>query len=162
MSTETRQAIRQLLETQNTMTLATCEGDRPWATAVFYASDPELNLYFVSDERTRHGHPLQTKNWAAGAIHPDCREWMEVYGVQFEGPVNILEGMARTTALNCYFDKFPEIKTLCEQPRTQNEETIATRLLAAHLYQLKPQWMRLIDNRRHFGCKAEIVLDPPS
>lgn len=158
MNSEIHHAIQQLLETHNTMTLATCEHDQPWATSVFYASDAELNLYFVSDSRTRHGRHLTANQWAAGAINPDCANWSEICGVQFEGQVTELDGVARVTALGCYLAKFSQIKTLFEQPRDNNEETIAARLLAATLYKLSPNWIRLIDNQRYFGYKAELIL----
>lgn len=160
MSTETYQAIQQLLETCNIMTLATCLDGKPWAATVFYVSDSELNLYFVSDQRTRHGQHLQTAAWAAGAINPDCAHWSEIRGVQFEGCVTVLEGMARLRALGLYFTRFPDVKALFEQPKDHNESTIASRLLAAHIYQLCPERIRLIDNRQRFGYKTEIVLNP--
>ena len=159
MTTETHLAIKQLLETHNTMTLATCLDDKPWAATVFYVSDSELNLYFVSDQRTRHGRHLQTTAWAAGAINADCSNWSEICGVQFEGHVTVLEGLARVSALSRYFLKFPDVKSLFEQPKNPDEERIASCLLAAQLYKLSPERMRLIDNRQQFGYKSEIMLN---
>jgi uncharacterized protein len=159
---ETRQAIRRMLEAHNTVTLATCEGDRPWATTVFFASDAELNLYFVSDQRTRHGRNLAISGRVAGAVNPDCGSWAEVRGVQLEGRVTVLEGTTRLAALKRYLTKFPDVSALFERPKDENEETIAARLRAANVYKLSPDWIRLIDNSRSFGYKEEFQLRTPS
>ena len=39
MADELKQQILDYLKTHNTMTLATCAGDAPWAATVFFASD---------------------------------------------------------------------------------------------------------------------------
>jgi hypothetical protein len=96
---KTRKAVRHLLETHNTVTLATCEEGRPWAATVFFASDAELNLYFVSDQRTRHGRCLAAEGRAAGAVNPDCANWTDVCGLQLEGRVRILKGAERLAGL---------------------------------------------------------------
>ncbi len=159
---EARQAIRRLLEAHKTLTLATCAGEEPWATPVFYVSDHELNLYFVSDRRTRHGHNLAASGRAAGAIHGDCGSWADIRGVQLEGRVTVLEGMARLTALKQFLSKFPDVGTLLERPKDTNEATIASRLREANVYKLSPDWIRMIDNSRSFGYKEEIRMRSPS
>ncbi len=156
MKDDRRQAIRRLLETHHTITLATCEDERPWAATVFYASDAALSLYFVSDRRTRHGRHLAASGLTAGAVNPDCASWGEVQGLQLEGRVTVLTGVAHMAALKRYLTKFPEIGALFEKPQDQDEATIAKRLWAADFYKLTPGWIRLIDNRLGFGCKAEL------
>ncbi|MGB5732843.1 MAG: pyridoxamine 5'-phosphate oxidase family protein [Thiohalocapsa sp.] len=151
-----RSAIRELLATHGTLTLATCGPDGPWAAAVFFASDDAFNLYFVSDTRTRHGRDLAVNGRAAGTVHPDCSDWGEVCGLQMEGTVSILDGSARQAALECYLAKFPRVRSLDEQPRDDDEARIASRLRQATLFQLMPERIRLIDNSRGFGFKAEL------
>ena len=158
MSDETRQTIRQLLEGHNTLTLATTDGESPWATAVFFASDAELNLYFVSDRRTRHGCNLAANGQAAGAVSSACAAWNEIRGLQLEGQVTVLEGLARLSALKIYLAKFPDVSSLLERPQDKSEETIATRLREAKIYKLSPARIRLIDNSLGFGYKEEIIL----
>ncbi len=158
MSDDIRAAIRDMLAAHNTVSLATVQDGRPWAAAVFYASDAELNLYFVSDSRTRHGRDMQANNLVAGAINPDCGTWDDVKGLQLEGRVRVLTGAARLKGLGHYLAKFHDVKTLFEQPRDRNEATIAERLKAANLYCLQPDRIRLIDNSRWFGFKEELEL----
>lgn len=158
MSAAARKAISEMLAAYNTVSLATAQADRPWVAAVFYASDADLNLYFVSDYRTRHGRDMQANAQVAGAINPDCGTWDDVRGLQMEGRVEVLTGAARLKGLGCYLAKFHAVKALFDQPRNRNEETIAERLKAANLYRLEPDWIRLIDNSRWFGFKEELRL----
>lgn len=158
MTDVTCDAVRQMLEAHNTATLATTSADGPWAATVFFASDADLNLYFVSDRRTRHGRDLAVRPEAAVAIHPDCGTWAEVRGLQITGRVELLDGPERATGLGYYLAKFHDVKALYEMPRSPDEQTIAERLKAASLYRLTPHWIRLVDNSRRFGFKEEITL----
>lgn len=145
---------------QSTLTLATCGDAGPWAAAVFFASDESLKLYFVSDPRTRHGRDLAQCGRAAAAVHPDCKSWGDIRGVQLEGPVVIVGGAARAAALDCYLSKFPEIRRLYQKPRNDQEVAIADRLRQASLYRLTPARIRLIDNSHGFGQSEELDFDP--
>ncbi len=153
---ETRVAIGEMLKQHNTLTLATSGDEGPWAATVFYASDAKLNLYFVSDHRTRHGRDLESSQSVSAAINPDCGTWGEVRGLQMTGSVSVLSGGARAAGLGHYLKKFHDVSALFKAPRDKNEEKIAARLQAANLYCLAPNWIRLIDNSRWFGFKAEL------
>jgi uncharacterized protein YhbP (UPF0306 family) len=157
---DTHQAIRSLLEAHNTLTLATCDQERPWAATVFFCSDRQLRLYFVSDHRTRHGRDMAANSRVAAAVNPDCSNWGEVRGVQLEGQVEVVDGLERLAALKTYLAKFPDVRAMFERPRDKNEETIGQRLKAANIYRLTPDWLRLIDNSRWFGYKEELRIDP--
>ena len=155
MSDADRNAIRRMIEAHNTMSLATCRDGMPWAASVFYASDKQLNLFFVSDHRTRHGRDIEHNSIAAAAINADCSQWADVKGLQVEGRVTILTGAKRLNALRHYLAKFTDVRALFEAPKDKDEETIAERLKAANMYELRPSWIRLIDNSRWFGYKIE-------
>lgn len=153
--------IRELLAGHNTVSLATDHDGSPWAAAVFYASDEALNLYFVTDLKTRHGRDLHHHARVAGAINHDVGTWGEVIGLQLEGRAVVLEGEARLAALNCYLGKFPDIQRLFDKPRDHNEKIIADRLQRAPFWRLVPSWIRLIDSRHGFGWKWETTLPVP-
>lgn len=158
MTEDDRDAVDRLLAAHGTATIATSGGDRPWAAAVFYAHDADFSLYFVSDERTRHARDIAVRPGVVAAIHPDCRAWSEVRGVQMSGQVQALSGVQRDAGLHCYLAKFPEIRTLLEAPAGDQERLIAARLRTATLYRLRPDWIRLIDNRDGFGRRCEFTL----
>jgi uncharacterized protein YhbP (UPF0306 family) len=158
VTASTRDAIRWMLEAHSTATLATVGEDGPWAATVFYASDADLNFYFVSDPHTRHGRDLEARSEVAVAINADCRTWSKIRGLQVAGRAEILDGAQRAAGLALYLTKFDEVKVLFEAPRTTDEGTIAQRLQSASLYRLTPHWIRLIDNTRGFGHREELVL----
>lgn len=155
---ELRAAARALLAAHGTMTLATTDGATPWAAAVFYASDAELNLYFLSDPATRHGRDLAAGREAAVAVHADCTAWADVRGLQLAGRVEVLDAAARAAGLEVYLARFDDVRRLCEAPEGADEATIGRRLRAATLYRFTPRWLRLIDNRLGFGFRQELVL----
>lgn len=157
-SARERSAVQALLQAQNTLTLATCGDDGPWAAAVFFCSDADCNLYFVSDPRSRHGRHLAARPRAAAAVHPEADHWVEIRGLQLEGTVVILDGAARAAAVERYLDKFPRIRRLYARPSGDQERLIAARMRAASLYRLAPERIRMIDNARGFGFKTELRL----
>lgn len=156
--------IRTVLEAHATITLATSgsspagSGSGPWAATVFYASDPGLNIYFVSDERTRHGRDMSAGSGVAGAINRDVDSWDDVLGLQVEGEASVLDGEARDRALALYLAKFPDVARLFEAPRDEHERVIAARLRSTAFWQLAPRWIRVVDNGQGFGWKLEVTL----
>ena len=152
--------IRELLAGHSTITLATAADGRSWAATVFYASDAELNLYFVSDLKTRHGREMHHDARVTGAINQDVATWDEVIGLQVEGRALVLEGEARLKALDAYLEKFPDVRRLFDRPKDDNEKIIAGRLQRAPFWQLTPSWIRLIDSTKGFGWKWETNLPP--
>lgn len=158
MTADDLASIRRMLESHNTLTLATCSDGRPWAASLFFASDAKLNLYFVSNHRTRHGRDLAAGSAAVATVNTDAGRWTEVKGLQIQGEVSVVEGVRRVAAMKAYLGKFADVRALFEMPKNQDEETIAERLRAANFYALRPSWIRLIDNSRWFGYKRELEL----
>lgn len=145
-----------MLEAHNTITLATCREGEPWAASVFFASDADLNLYFVSDYRTRHARDIGDGSDVVATVNTDCAGWSAVKGLQITGFAETLSGLERMNALRHFLLKFADVKALFEAPKGKDEETIAQRLKAANMYRLKPRWIRLIDNSKWFGYKVEV------
>jgi hypothetical protein len=150
--------VRELLTGHSTITLATVHEGHSWAAAVFYASDADLNLYFVSDLKTRHGRDLHHDARVTGAVNHDVATWGEVIGLQIEGRAVVLEGEVRLKALDIYLEKFPDVQRLFDKPRDANERVIAERLQRAPFWRLTPSWIRLIDSTKGFGWKWETPL----
>ncbi len=153
-----RPDIRRMLEQHNTLTLATVRGSAPWAASLFYASDAEFNLYFVSDARTRHAQDMSVSPHVALAINADVDDWNDVRGLQLEGEARLVEGAERARALALYLAKFASVKALFEMPASADERTIAERLKQADFWRVTPRFIRLIDNGRGFGFRSELRL----
>lgn len=150
--------MQEYLQQYSTLTLATSQGDEPWAATVFFVSDADLNFYFVSDHRTHHGRDMAANAKVAATVNPDCDNWHDVHGVQVGGTASVVEGMQRAKALMLYLKKFPQIDQLYAKPAGEHEETIAKRLKAANFYCIKPDFIRFIDNDKGFGHREEFEL----
>jgi uncharacterized protein YhbP (UPF0306 family) len=148
-----------MLESHNTLTLATGAGGGVWAATVFYASDSSFNLYFVSDQRTRHAREMTANPQVALAIDADVDNWDDVRGLQIEGEAARIDGFERAKALALYLGKFPSVKALFEAPRNPDEETIAKRLKNTDFWRVRPAYIRLVDNSRGFGFRLELRPD---
>jgi uncharacterized protein YhbP (UPF0306 family) len=147
-----------MLEQHNTATLATVGSGAPWVAAVFYASDEGLNLYFVSDHRTRHAQDMAANRAVALAINADVADWNAVRGLQIEGEAGKVQSSERARTLALYLAKFPAIRALFEAPRSSDEVTIARRLENTDFWRVTPHFIRVIDNGRGFGFKLELRL----
>ena len=95
------------IQAHNTMTLATCAGDYPWAATVFYASD-ELRLYFFSAPDSRHCQNLAANSRVAVTIQEDYHDWRKIKGIQLEGAslwwIRLIE---KAKAMAVYARKYP-------------------------------------------------------
>jgi hypothetical protein len=158
VTADAREEIRRMLEAHNTLTLASVQDGMPWAATVFYASDDKLNLYFVSDQRTRHARDMAANPAVALAINADVDNWNDVRGLQIEGVAARVEGAERARALAIYLARFLSVKALFETPRSADEQAIAQRLKNTDFWRVTPRFIRLIDNGRGFGFKTELRL----
>lgn len=158
MSEDLRTRVRRMLAAHGTMTLATTGPDGPWASAVFYAGDAALHLYFVTDPRTRHGANLMADARVSAAINTDVSDWNDVRGLQLEGRAHVLSAAERATGMEVYLQRFPGVRRLSEVPRDDAERRIGERLGHIPLWRLAPSRIRILDNREGFGWKEELRL----
>ncbi len=154
-----RRDIARFLQRHNTLSLATTGAAAPWAASVFFASDAALTLYFVTDPKTHHGQDLKANARVAGTVNADCESWAAIRGVQLTGHAAEVDSTQRDRVRAIYLDKFAEVARLLAEPQSEQERLIGERLAATPFYQLRPDWIRLIDNTRRFGFKQELTLD---
>ncbi len=147
-----RPVLREFLARHSTMALATAgeQDGRPQVTPLFFASDDDLNLYWVSDPDSRHSVNIADWDVVAATLFEETWEWTGIRGVQIEGTAAVLrDDDERTRALAVYKAKFPFVTG-------KFEDLIAD----SDLFVLRPRWMRWLDNARHFGYKQEFRLEP--
>jgi hypothetical protein len=92
------------------------------------------------------------------AINADPDNWNDVRGLQAEGQAARVEGVERAKALALYLGKFASVKALFETPKSADEHTIVQRLRGTDFWRVTPGFIRVIDNSRGFGFKAELKL----
>lgn len=142
-----------LLQAHHVMTLATFDGELPWAAAVFYAHE-DLDLVFLSKPQTRHAQNLTRNPRCAVTIQQDYGDWPQIKGLQAEGVCEPLQGQAREQAIALYGRRFPLVGRAGAAPLA-----IARALSLVAWYRFRPQRLYLIDNSLGFGHRDELVCE---
>jgi len=156
-SSDLRDRIAAFLAGHTTVTLATVgPGGRPAAAAVFYAHDSDLNLYFLSEDRTQHAENLMANPWVAGTIHADGQDWRSIRGIQLQGTAEITSATQAARAAVTYAAKYAFVGALLGG--AGGPRALAGPLARARFWVLRPTWFRLVDNTVKFGFKEELTL----
>ncbi|MGW7492035.1 pyridoxamine 5'-phosphate oxidase [Streptomyces sp. NPDC054786] len=124
-------------------TNATDAADAQGGTAV--GAGPAL--YFVTAATTRHGRALAEPGArVAFTAQRDGQEWSGLTGLQGRGRCRALTGAERAAGWRVYLERFPFVAA-SDRLRDALERTA--------LWELRPDWLRLIDNGQGFGHKEE-------
>ena len=107
LSSTEHEAIRAFLASQSTLALATINADgTPQSAPLFYVSDDDLNLYWLSSPRSRHSVNLTERANVAATIYAAVWDWQAIRGLQIEGRAIAIENEERQRILTRYRDKF--------------------------------------------------------
>jgi uncharacterized protein len=156
MSGGSKQQILDYLKAHNTMTLATCAGDSPWAATVFYASD-DLQLYFFSSPDARHSLNLSANARVAVTIQEDYKDWRVIKGIQLEGKAMLVDGVIeKAKAMAVYARKYADVITLFTDPASG---IFHKAFLKVKFYRVVPEKVFFIDNEQGFGQRQELILE---
>jgi len=156
MPTDLKQQIVDYLHSHNTMTLATTQGDLPWAATVFFASE-DFRLYFFSAPDSRHCQNLAANPRVAVTIQEDYRDWRKIKGIQLEGRVTLVDGIIeKARAMAIYARKYPEIIKLFIDPASG---VFHKAFLKVKFYCVMPDRVFFIDNAQGFGKRQELTID---
>jgi uncharacterized protein YhbP (UPF0306 family) len=143
-----RQIIREFLETQSTLALATINAaGQPESAPVFYVSDDQFNLYWLSGTQVAHSVNLNAHPQVSGSICPTTWQWADIVGLQIKGEARaISDERVREQILLIYLRKF------------QLPPSFDSIIAGSSLYVLHPTWMRWVNNSIQFGYKTELDL----
>lgn len=155
MTTEEFQAKSTALMRQvSTLSLATCDGDFPWATDVYFAADG-FDLFFFSAPDSRHCRNLRLNSACSATIHPETFAWQEIRGLQLVGkaePVQVSSDRERS--IEVYLEKFPFARDFLVN---SNGEFKSVDKVC--MYQIKPAFMTYLDNAYGFGSRFRASLE---
>lgn len=155
MSKDLKQQILSYMESHNTMTLGTCQGDIPWAATVFYASDG-FRLYFFSAPDSRHCQNLAVNPRVAVTIQEDYHDWRKIKGIQLEGKVAAVSSLLeKGKAMAAYLRKYPEVMKIFTDP---SSGVLYQAFLKVKFYCVVPERIFYIDNEQGFGKRQELIL----
>jgi len=159
-----RRDILDYLAAHNVMTIASCDGNVPWAAAVFYASDDasdELDLYFFSNPKSRHGGNMAANSIVSAAIHEDYSDWRAIRGLQIEGRAERLRSLRLQARFwEVYLGKFPFVKQFFAGAGQEGgiAGLLQAKLTGVRLYRIVPRTVYYIDNSRGFGHREMLDL----
>ncbi|GFK96130.1 hypothetical protein NNJEOMEG_04005 [Fundidesulfovibrio magnetotacticus] len=138
-----------LLDSERTLTLATCGPEGlPWATDVWFARDG-LALVFYSSPRSRHCRNLAASPACAATVHARTDSWKEIKGLQMEGEAREAQGTAaKARALAAYVRRYPFAAALLA-----GGGEAAARLAKVRAHVFRPRSIRLVDNARGFATR---------
>lgn len=160
-----REKIYALLNNNNSLTLATITNKlsqsnessaESWAADLFYASDENFVLYFISSQESRHSQDIENNSKVAATISQNQTDWFTIKGLQLSGHAKLIKDkQAHQKALALYLNKFNQLQAICHQPSNSSEEKIKQRILSSSFYCIEPQWIRIIENSQDFAYKKE-------
>lgn len=129
--------IIKFIEKHHVLTLATaCEGV-PYCANCFYAYSSELNAFiFSSDKDTKHIRDLECGNYVAASVVLETKAVGKIRGLQINGFMAEPEGELLKKAEKRYLKRFPY-----------------ARLMETTLWLLRPNFIKMTDNRLGFGKK---------
>jgi uncharacterized protein len=156
MAENLKRQILDYMESHNTMTLATSQGESPWAATVFYASDG-LKLYFFSAPDSRHCQNLAANARVAVTIQEDYHDWRRIKGIQLEGHVAALDSIIeKGKAMAVYARKYPDVVKIFSNPESG---ALYKAFLKVKFYRVIPERVYYIDNEQGFGKRQELAAD---
>jgi len=146
-----------LINIQNTMTLATSDGQSAWAAPVYYVYVRGA-FYFFSDPASRHIQEGLTTGKSSAAIHAPSREWRDICGVQMSGKIERIPlGREAASAFSAYLKKYPFCKEFFSPGSVLNLETFSGQF-KAKLYKFIPDQVLYQDNGIKFGHRELVDL----
>ena len=141
--------LREVLAETATLSLATVDDDgHPHAANVNFVADAELNLLFISDADSAHAHHVAARPRVAATAYPSFEAPDQIRGVQLRGECHAVSDDGFDTCWEQFVAKFPYAAAFEAVARDQR------------FHRLRPTWLRLIDNRVHFGFKWEMSWPP--
>lgn len=136
------------IKNHNLLTIATCDKNSPWVANVFYYSDENLNLYFLSGNKSLHSQHIEKNDKVAISIYDHDSKWGEVKGVQMKGKVEELKLIEAIKVL-ANFKKIFKVKL---------KETDLKEVVGSRFYRFYPAEIHLRDSA-NFSGKKEVLLD---
>ena len=150
-----RKLAENLIEEENTMTLATAQGNAAWAAPVYYVFCRSA-FYFFSDPGSRHIEESLAGGQASAAIHASAVSWEEIRGIQMSGSIDMVSGkLEGVEAIGKYLKKFGFTKDFFSKDQAMDLDAFAKRF-HVRLYKFKPTLIYYLDNSIRFGFREEI------
>jgi uncharacterized protein YhbP (UPF0306 family) len=148
---------RRLVDEQNTLTLATANGETAWAAPVYYVF-VKSTFYFLSTPNSRHITEALRNNQASAAVHAEASTWQEIRGLQMSGRIRpVKPGLEAVQVLKAYLKKYPFTTEFFKENGPLDLDTFAERF-GVKLYGFIPSLVYYLDNQVRFAFREEVTL----
>jgi len=137
MSTLPEKRITDFIKKHHVLTLATTVNNQPYCANCFYVYLPEHNVWvFSSDMQTRHITEVQQNHNVAASIVLETQMVGKIQGLQITGSLIDASQCPEIPSNQAYLLRYPFAV-----------------LAQTHLWVLKPDMIKMTDNRLGFGKK---------
>jgi len=154
---ELSEMARRLAVEQNTLTLATAEGDTAWAAPVYYVF-VKSTFYFLSGPNSRHITEALKNGQASAAVHAAASTWKQIKGLQMTGTVRAVKpGLEAVQVLRAYLKKYPFTTEFFKDNNPLDFDTFTERF-GVKLYGFIPSLVYYLDNQIRFAFREEVTL----
>lgn len=143
-----RQQILKYLRTQHLMSLATANKNRPWACTTYFATDKDLNLYFVSPPEADHCRYLSKNKYIACSIYNSQQKVnSKKEGLQLNGTVTVINQVEEIKkALTLWNKANPGAEKYI------NYDNMQKKIITSKVYKIKPRLFKYF-NEALYGDK---------
>ena len=129
--------IVSFIRRHHVLTLATCDQSGLWCANIFYAwMERDGVLVFTTGAETRHSAQMELNPNVAASVVLETRVVGRVQGLQMTGRAERPQGDMADRARKAYLRRFPYAAAM-----------------GLDLWMLRPDYMKLTDNRLGFGKK---------
>lgn len=148
---------RRLVAEQNTLTLATADGNTAWAAPVYYVYE-KSTFYFLSSPKSRHITEALENDQASAAIHATASTWKEIRGLQMSGRIKAVKpGLEAVQVLRAYLKKYPFTTDFFKGNKPLDLDAFSERF-GVKLYGFIPSLVYYLDNQIRFAFREEVTL----
>jgi uncharacterized protein YhbP (UPF0306 family) len=132
-----KEYIHKLYTEVSVATIASSKGNKPWVANVFFVSDKDLNLYFLTSTKSIHTSNFLINPQVSISIFDNSSNYNLVHGVQIDGIVKSANLSEISKGLKLYLTKFPEAITKAINPRI-----LLSSLSTSKMYLVIPQYIK--------------------
>lgn len=154
--------VKQTIGSSTYLSLGTTDGKSPWVNAVFFASDKDYNLYFVSYSDSLHVQNILKNPNVAVAIFDSyiIPGGGRAQGVQIKATCNRLTKEDLPEAIDLlYAKRFPDPKeratrdlSIARFSKNDSEGRVD------HIYKITPQHFYILDTKAGKDTRTEVFM----
>lgn len=138
----TKQHVLDFLKQHKLMQVATY-GDFPWIANVYYAFDDDLNLYFLSNEKTLHcRHIAQNEKVAVSVVDSDQGLHDPQIGLQMWGVAKKVSDIEKLRYVLAMWKQ-----TLNEKDDNLSAENVVSNVVKSKVFRISPKRIKIFSKQ---------------